>query len=271
MQGWNADVRIEGDVWDRSNEAAHAHAEADRCRLLPPLRRPARRGGAGDARPRDPGRPARHRRHPDRHRRRRADLGRGNGIPGEAAGGQDHRHRARGLAHPQGLPGRRRGRDPARSDHRVPTMACGAPTPASSRSSATPSTTSCWSATRRCRTPHWLWFECGIAADLSGAASLAALRQGVPPSTGRATSARWSAAPARRGRRADARAGPAPGAATRPGRRRAGILSPDCITGRRRRRWSQGRVYLRHECCISATEGCWRAARAIAVVEKADA
>jgi threonine dehydratase len=27
---------------------------------------------------------------------------------------------------------------------------------------------------------HWLWFEMGIAADLAGAASIAALRQGVP-------------------------------------------------------------------------------------------
>ena len=27
---------------------------------------------------------------------------------------------------------------------------------------------------------HWLWFEMAVAADLSGAASLAALRRGVP-------------------------------------------------------------------------------------------
>ena len=27
---------------------------------------------------------------------------------------------------------------------------------------------------------RWLWFEMGVAADLSGAASLAALRQGIP-------------------------------------------------------------------------------------------
>jgi threonine dehydratase len=28
--------------------------------------------------------------------------------------------------------------------------------------------------------PRWLWFEAGVAADLSGAASLAALRKGFP-------------------------------------------------------------------------------------------
>lgn len=27
---------------------------------------------------------------------------------------------------------------------------------------------------------EWLWFEMGVAADLSGAASLAALRHGIP-------------------------------------------------------------------------------------------
>ncbi len=31
---------------------------------------------------------------------------------------------------------------------------------------------------------RWLWFEMGIAADLSGAASLAALRQGLPGLSG---------------------------------------------------------------------------------------
>jgi threonine dehydratase len=31
---------------------------------------------------------------------------------------------------------------------------------------------------------RWLWFEMGIAADLSGAASLAALRQGLPALAG---------------------------------------------------------------------------------------
>ncbi len=31
---------------------------------------------------------------------------------------------------------------------------------------------------------HWLWFEMGIAADLSGAASLAALKQGLPQLAG---------------------------------------------------------------------------------------
>ena len=31
---------------------------------------------------------------------------------------------------------------------------------------------------------RWLWFEMGVAADLSGAASLAALRQGVPALAG---------------------------------------------------------------------------------------
>ncbi|MEZ5865349.1 MAG: pyridoxal-phosphate dependent enzyme [Geminicoccaceae bacterium] len=43
---------------------------------------------------------------------------------------------------------------------------------------------------------RWLWFEQGIAADLSGAASLAALRQGIPSSPVRSTSAPSSAAPA---------------------------------------------------------------------------
>jgi len=31
---------------------------------------------------------------------------------------------------------------------------------------------------------RWLWFEMGVAADLSGAASLAAVRQGVPALAG---------------------------------------------------------------------------------------
>ena len=31
---------------------------------------------------------------------------------------------------------------------------------------------------------RWLWFEIGVAADLSGAASLAALRRGLPQLAG---------------------------------------------------------------------------------------
>ena len=80
---------------------------ADRRRLFPSLRRSAGGRGAGDARPRNPRRPAGHRRDSRRDRRRRADLRPCDRHSRAAAFGQDHRRRADRLADAEGLHRRR--------------------------------------------------------------------------------------------------------------------------------------------------------------------
>ena len=62
MKAWNADVRIVGDDLERIERRRARLRRRDRRGLFPPLRRPAGGRRPGHARPRDPRRPAGHRR-----------------------------------------------------------------------------------------------------------------------------------------------------------------------------------------------------------------
>ena len=152
MKQWGAKVEIVGDVFDQSNAAALDYASEDRRGLFPSLRRPAGGGRAGDARPRDPRRPAGRRRFARRDRRRRTDLGSLHRDPRPASGGQDHRRRADRIADAEGEP-RRRPRGDAREGHHARADDV---VPADGRlhlrhRARRTSTTSCWSPTRRWR------------------------------------------------------------------------------------------------------------------------
>jgi threonine dehydratase len=185
MQGWNADVRIEGDVWDRSNEAAHAHAEASGAVYFHPFADPLVVAGQGtlgleildDL--------------PDIDAILIA-IGGGGLISGVATAFRAKRPEVRIIGiEPVGSPTLKACLDAGEVvtlpevTTRVPTMACARTDPrifAIVRDTVDDIVLVSDQAMQDAA--RWLWFECGIAADLSGAASLAALRQGVPALNG---------------------------------------------------------------------------------------
>lgn len=185
MRAWNAKVEVVGDVWDRSNEAALALSEKSGAVYFHPFADPLVVAGQGtlgleilDQLP---------------------DIdailiaiGGGGLIAGMSTAIRAKKPDVRIIGiEPEGSPTLKACVDagevvtlPAVTT-RVPTMACARTDPRiydivreKVDEFVLVSDTSMADAAR------WLWFEQGIAADLSGAASLAALRQGIPSLAG---------------------------------------------------------------------------------------
>jgi threonine dehydratase len=177
LKGWGAQIEIVGDVWDQANEAALRHAERTGAAYFHPFADPAVVAGQGtlgleileDL--------------PDIDTVLVA-IGGGGLIAGLATAVKAHRPDIRIVGiEPTGSPTLRACLDagscvalPAVTT-RVPTMACRQTDPR------------IYEAIRRTvddillvsdeameEAARWLWFEAGVAADLSGAASIAALR-----------------------------------------------------------------------------------------------
>ena len=180
LKGWGADVEIVGVGLGRSQRGRARLRRRDRCDLFPSLQRSGRRRRAGHARPGDP------RRLPDIDailvaigggglitglvRRREGSCGRNLKVIGIEPVGSPTLHACLDAGHVVTL-------DSIQT--RVPTMACRRTDEA------------IFEAAKRTiddivlvtdedmqEAARWLWFEFGIAADLSGAASIAALRSG---------------------------------------------------------------------------------------------
>ncbi len=185
MHHWSADVRIVGDVWDRSNEAALAHAAATGAVYFHPFADPLVVAGQGtlgleildDL--------------PDIDAILIA-IGGGGLIAGVATALKARKPDVRIVGiEPEGSPTLKASLDAgevvtldavtttvptmacARTDHRIyDIVRCSVDDIVLVSDQAMQAAA------------NWLWFECGIAADLSGAASLAALRQGAPALAG---------------------------------------------------------------------------------------
>ncbi len=142
-----------------------------RAEYLHPFADPLVVAGQGNRRTRNPRTNARRRHHPRRHRRRRADRGNPDCGEGAQAGCPYRRHRTDRIAHPARQPRRQREYQAASRDDKVATMAC--------RQTdqriydivrekvddiVLITDEAMEAAARR------LWFETGLAADLSGAA-----------------------------------------------------------------------------------------------------
>lgn len=181
MRAWSAEVEIVGEVWDKSNEAAHAYGQATGAVYFHPFSDPLVVAGQGtlgleilEDLP-------------------RMDailiaIGGGGLISGVATAIRAKRPGVKIIGiEPEGSPTLRACLDEGgvvtlpEVTTRVPTMACARTDPrifeivrGAVDDIVLVSDEAMLEASRQ------LWFECGIAADLSGAASLAALRQGVP-------------------------------------------------------------------------------------------
>ncbi len=177
MKGWGAGRDRRRGLGRIERGGARVRREAGRA-LFPSLRRPAGRRRPGHARPRDPRGPARSRHRPRRHRRRRPDRRRRHRAEGAPAGHAHRRRRADRLADAEGEPRRRPMVALPEVTTSVPTMAC-------RRTDErifeivrdTVDDIVLVSDEEMEEAARWLWFETGVAADLSGAAALAALRQ----------------------------------------------------------------------------------------------
>jgi threonine dehydratase len=181
MRGWSADVRIVGQVWDRSNEAAHAFAEETGAVYFHPFADPLVVAGQGtlgleildDL--------------PDIDAILIA-IGGGGLVSGVATALKALRPDIRIIGiEPVGSPTLKACLDAGalvtlpEVTTTVPTMACARTDPRILEIvQATVDDIVLVSDEAMLAASRWLWFECGIAADLSGAASLAALHQGVP-------------------------------------------------------------------------------------------
>lgn len=181
MRGWNADVRIVGEVWDRSNEAAHAFAEETGAVYFHPFADPLVVAGQGtlgleileDI--------------PDMDAILIA-IGGGGLISGVATALRAKKPGTRIIGiEPEGSPTLKACLDAGELvtlpevTTKVPTMACARTDPRIyDIVRETVDDIVLVSDQAMQDAANWLWFECGIAADLSGAASLAALRQGIP-------------------------------------------------------------------------------------------
>jgi threonine dehydratase len=185
MRAWNARVEVVGDVWDRSNEAALAHAEKSGAVYFHPFADPLVVAGQGtlgleildqlsdiDA--------------------ILIAIGGGGLIAGMSTAIRARRPNVRIIGiEPVGSPTLKACVDAGEVvtlpsvTTRVPTMACARTDPRIYEivqdkvdEFVLVDDEAMLDAAR------WLWFEQGIAADLSGAASLAALRQGIPSLAG---------------------------------------------------------------------------------------
>ena len=185
MRRWNADVQIVGPVWDEANEAALALSRSSGAVYFHPFADPLVVAGQGtlgleildDL--------------PDMDAILIA-IGGGGLISGIATAIRARRPDVTIIGiEPEGSPTLRACLDagevvtlPAVTT-KVPTMACARTDP---RIYATVKDTVdeivLVSDAAMQDAARWLWFELGVAADLSGAASLAALRQGVPALAG---------------------------------------------------------------------------------------
>lgn len=185
MRRWNADVRVVGTVWDKANEAALAHSQSTGAVYFHPFADPLVVAGQGtlgleildDL--------------PEMNAILIA-IGGGGLISGIATAIRAHRPGVKIIGiEPEGSPTLKACLDagevvtlPAVTT-RVPTMACARTDPrifATVRDTVDDVVLVGDAAMEDAA--RWLWFEVGVAADLSGAASLAALRQGVPALAG---------------------------------------------------------------------------------------
>lgn len=180
MQAWNAEVEIVGEVWDKSNEAAHRHAEKTGAVYFHPFADPLVVAGQGTL-----------------GLEILADLpemdailiaiGGGGLIAGVATAIRAERPGVTIIGiEPVGSPTLKASLDAGRVvtlpevTTRVPTMACAKTDERIyERVRETVDDIVLVSDAAMLEASRRLWFECGIAADLSGAAALAALRQGV--------------------------------------------------------------------------------------------
>jgi len=185
MRRWNADVQVVGPVWDKANEAAQAHSQSTGAVYFHPFADPLVVAGQGtlgleildDL--------------PDMDAILIA-IGGGGLISGVATAIRARRPEVKIIGiEPEGSPTLKACLDagevvtlPAVTT-KVPTMACARTDPriyATVRDTVDEIVLVSDAAMQDAA--RWLWFELGIAADLSGAASLAALRQGVPALAG---------------------------------------------------------------------------------------
>jgi threonine dehydratase len=180
MRRWDADVRVVGSVWDKANEAAQALSRSSGAVYFHPFADPLVVAGQGtlgleildDL--------------PDMDAILIA-IGGGGLISGMATAIRARRPGVKVIGiEPQGSPTLKACLDAGEVvtlpevTTKVPTMACARTDP---RIYATVKDTVdeivLVSDAAMQDAARWLWFELGVAADLSGAASLAALRQGV--------------------------------------------------------------------------------------------
>jgi len=185
MRAWNAEVEIVGAVWDKSNEAAHGHAEATGAVYFHPFADPLVVAGQGtlgleildDLPEMDAILIA---------------IGGGGLISGVATAIRARRPNVKIIGiEPEGSPTLKACLEAGELvtlpevTTRVPTMACARTDPRIFETvRATVDDIVLVSDQAMLAASRQLWFECGIAADLSGAASLAALRLGVPALAG---------------------------------------------------------------------------------------
>ncbi len=181
MRRWQAEVRVVGEVWDRANEAALAHAEATRAVYFHPFADPLVVAGQGtlgleildDL--------------PDIDAILIA-IGGGGLIAGVATALRARRPGIKIIGiEPEGSPTLKACLEAGelvtlpRVTTKVPTMACARTDPRILELVRdTVDDIVLVSDAAMQEAASWLWFETGIAADLSGAASLAALHQGLP-------------------------------------------------------------------------------------------
>jgi threonine dehydratase len=178
LMGWGARTEIVGDVWDQANEAALAHAERTGAAYFHPFADPAVVAGQGtlgleileDL--------------PDIDTILVA-IGGGGLIAGLATAIKSHRPHVRIIGiEPTGSPTLRACMEagacvalPAVTTS-VPTMACRQTDPQIyDLVRGTVDDIVLVSDEAMQKAAHWLWFEAGVAADLSGAASIAALQE----------------------------------------------------------------------------------------------
>ena len=179
IEGWGARLEVEGSVWDESNRAALAFAEREGLTYVHPFADPAVMAGQGTVALEILEQDAGDRHAAGRDRRRRPDRrhrGRGQGAE---ARDPDHRGRAGGRPDPpRERPGGPRGRA-GRDHHRGPDHGRAPDRGGQPRPRPTPRRGHHPGDRRRdAHAARLLWLEHGLAADLSGAASLALLTSG---------------------------------------------------------------------------------------------